>query len=276
MLQALYTSPLRSYLRSLGVIKLLQLPQRLRNQERAAKWRKHVGDTLKVDVAGTSIQCWVQSEFEFCRALALADDAHILKALIRSSGPGAIYWDVGANLGHYAAILAQAVGADGRVYAFEPEPRVRERLAENLSLNHLENVTIVPVGLSDHAGTATFYVADDRVAGTHSLVAQDPDGALTTIELVTGDEFVRAGNPCPNVVKIDIEGAELSAIHGMAETLRNPTLTTVVCEVHFAILKNSGQGEAPTEIKRLLHEAGLTDQVWLDSSHLIARRPTTD
>jgi|GEM_PF-2033550 len=273
MLQKLYTSPLRSYLRALGITRLVQLPQRLRNRQRAAKWRHHDGDTLAVSVAGVSLQCRVESEYEFMRSLGIEDDAHILEALIAHTPPGSIYWDVGANLGHYAAILAQVVGATGRVYAFEPEPRVRERLVANLALNDLENVTVIPVGLSDHVGTETFYTAADGAAGTHSLVAQDPQGEKTTIELDTGDAFVAAGNPCPNVVKIDIEGAELFAFRGMPEMLCNPALNTVLCEVHFAILERSGQPEAPTEIERLLHDAGLTDQVWIDGSHLLASRP---
>jgi len=272
MLQALYTSPLRSFLRALGITRLLQLPQHLRARRRAAQWRQHSGDTVTVTVAGTSMEACVGSEFEFCRALALRDDEHILNALLSQCRPGAVYWDVGANLGHYAIVMANAVGRKGRVFAFEPEPRVRERLAENLALNGCTNVTVVPRGLSDHGGTATFYVASDQAAGTHSLVSQDPDGQLTTIELTTGDAFVGDGNPLPSVIKIDIEGAELAALRGMDALLHEPALIAVLCEVHFAILEASGQSHAPAQIQRLLQDAGFHDQAWIDASHLLACR----
>lgn len=186
--------------------------------------------------------------------------------------PGAIYWDVGANLGHYAAILSIVVGREGQVFAFEPEPRVREKLRDCVDLNDGANVTVVPLGLSDISGQHDFYANANSSAGTHSLIAHNPDSEKITIELTTADEFVQEGNPCPNVIKVDVEGAELSVFRGMAETLKNPELHAVLCEVHFAILENSGQREAPAEIAHLLKQAGLSDQKWVDASHLLARR----
>jgi FkbM family methyltransferase len=272
MLEILYASRLRSVLRALGITRLLQIPKRIRGNRQAARWHKHESDTLDVEIAGISIVCPTNDQAEFSRAIWLTEDSHILEAIASRCRPGSIYWDVGANLGHYAAFISKAVGVEGRVYAFEPEPRVRNQLRDCVDINDGANVTIVPLGLSDRNGMQDFYAASDSASGTHSLIAQNPDGEKITIELVTGDNFVRLGNPCPNVVKIDVEGAELSVIHGMVETLKNPDLIAVICEIHFAVLAESGQSTAPTEIKRLLNDAGLTEQNWLDASHLIACR----
>lgn len=272
MLQALYASRLRSWARALGVTRLLQMPRNLRGKKLAAQWDRHEGDTLTVEVAGVKVVCPAKTKSEFLRAIYLGEDAKILEAIVSQSSPGTIYWDVGANLGHYAALLSIAVGSKGRVFAFEPEPRVRNQLHECIELNDGTNVTVVPLGLSDKSGPHDFYANTNSAAGTHSLIAQNPDAEKITVELTTADDFLLAGNPCPNVVKIDVEGAELSVLRGMSDTLRNPELKAVLCEVHFAVLESSGQREAPAEIARLLEQAGLSNQKWVDASHLLACR----
>lgn len=272
MLQALYTSPLRSRLRSLGITKFLRLPVQMRGYRRAKLWKRHIGDTVTVEVAGVSVKCWAREKSEFLRALSFQDDTHLLQALTAQCQPGSICWDVGANLGHYTLLFSQVVGREGRVFAFEPEPRVREQLMENLSLINAANVTVVPMGLSDRSGREIFFTAKDSASGTHSLISQRPDGESITIELLPADEYLRAGELCPNVVKIDVEGAELSVIKGMKNVLSNPSLKAVLCEVHFQILEESGQLSAPAEIMRRLRDAGLSNLCWIDSSHLLALR----
>lgn len=273
MLQALYDSRLRSWARALGITRLLQLPRTLRGRARKARWQRHRGPTVTVEIAGIDLTCRADSEGEFLRALSLEEDRHILGALVEACGEGSVYWDVGSNLGHYAAILSKAVGATGHVVAFEPEPRVRDRLAENLALNAADNVTVVPLALGDSNGEQVFYADADPESGTHGLIAGHEGGESITVETATGDRFVETGGRAPNVVKIDVEGAEAAVIRGMAETLKNPSLAAVLVEVHFAVLEASGQGDAPAEIRRRLAGAGLSDQSWIDSSHLLACRP---
>ena len=272
MLQVLYASRLRSWARALGITWLLQMPRRIRGRKLAARWDSHRGDTLAVDIAGVTVVCPASDKAEFLRAVYLAEDAQILETIAGACGTGAVYWDVGANLGHYAAILSKVVGAEGKVFAFEPEPRVRDQLHACVGLNGDANVTVVPLGLSDRTGRLDFFADTESASGTHSLIAHGPGSEKITVDVTTGDDFVASGNPCPTVMKIDVEGAELSVVRGMPETLKNPALAAVLCEVHFAVLERSGQGEAPAEIARLLRDAGLTDQRWVDASHLFARR----
>src|SRR5258706_15767016 len=65
----------------------------------------------------------------------------LVKALIR---PGMTCWDIGANIGYYSCLLGLAVGASGRVIAFEPASETRERLAHNRAPNNLGNVEGMP------------------------------------------------------------------------------------------------------------------------------------
>ncbi len=79
--------------------------------------------------------------------------------------------------------------------------------------------------------------------------------------------------PQPNVVKIDVDGAEEEVIDGLGDVLANTHCKAVFCEIHFAILAKAGWADAPSRIKEKLSAAGLTDQRWLDASHLLAVRP---
>jgi FkbM family methyltransferase len=70
--------------------------------------------------------------------------------------PGDVFVDVGANAGHYALLASRFVGSRGIVIAFEPSPVIRERLARNVALNRLSNVTIRPEALSRERGVSPF------------------------------------------------------------------------------------------------------------------------
>ncbi len=73
-------------------------------------------------------------------------EADILKKYIK---PGDYCIDIGANIGYYSLHMAKAVGAMGKVFAFEPDPSNLERLDRNISLNGVEKiVTSYPLGLS--------------------------------------------------------------------------------------------------------------------------------
>src|SRR5712691_10532515 len=78
----------------------------------------------------------------------------LVKPLIR---PGMTCWDIGANIGYYSCLLGLAVGAAGRVIAFEPARETRARLAHNVALNHLGNVEVVPCAVGGADGAARIH-----------------------------------------------------------------------------------------------------------------------
>src|SRR3990172_11998431 len=85
--------------------------------------------------------------------------------------PGMVAYDVGANIGYVSLMLARAVGAGGRVYAFEALPANLERLGENLALNGMQStVRVVPAAVTDRSGPVQFLVGPSggvgKVAGS--------------------------------------------------------------------------------------------------------------
>jgi FkbM family methyltransferase len=148
---------------------------------------------------------------------------------------GGVVWDVGANIGFYTLIASRLVG-DGQVVAFEPLPANQEAIRRNLRLNGIANVELVGVALSDTEGTAeleihasptwakldtsadTGFKADSDVAGSVEV-------AVSTLDAQLGRRAA------PNLVKIDIEGAEVAALRG-ASRLLTEVCPTVICEFH--------------------------------------------
>jgi FkbM family methyltransferase len=190
-------------------------------------------------------------------------------ALVRE---GDCVWDVGANAGYYSKLFADRVGQRGRVFAFEPDPRVLARLEQSVRL--LGNVTLVPVALADRDGTMRFRPGLDAMGATGQLIDADRTsaGAWIEVPVLRGDTVVARGMAAPpNVVKIDVEGFGLKVLRGLATLLDRPSLRAVCVEVNFALLDTRSQRNAPAEIERRLYSAGFRCR-WADHSHLVAVR----
>jgi FkbM family methyltransferase len=133
--------------------------------------------------------------------------------------PGMTALDAGANEGLYSLFFRQRVGPQGLVIAIEPSERERGQLQRNLAINGFSDVKVIPAALSDRSGTAALHVAEDDHAGHNTLgifAAGWVQGARDeTVPLVALDELVaKHGIGRVDVIKLDIEGAELAALRG--------------------------------------------------------------
>jgi FkbM family methyltransferase len=139
--------------------------------------------------------------------------------------PGWIVYDVGANIGYVSLVFAQAVGATGKVFAFEAFPENVRRLQCNLELNLAQaHVEVVAAAVVDAARPVTFLVGPSNGMGKVEGSAGRQDVTYTQQLAVPGislDEFAFAqGHPLPQAVKIDIEGGEVLALPGMSRLLK--------------------------------------------------------
>src|SRR5205085_5346004 len=105
----------------------------------------------------------------------------LMKRLLR---PGMTCWDIGANIGYYTCLFAAAVGPRGKVVAFEPASRTRERLIQNVALHGFANVEVLPYALGDRDGEARIHYRDaSHLEGTASLHAADAQGQSEEVAL---------------------------------------------------------------------------------------------
>lgn len=150
--------------------------------------------------------------------------------------PGAVVYDIGANIGYITLLLSQIVGESGQVFAFEALPANLDRLRENIYLNGLESrVFVVPGAVADRSKPVRFLIGPSGGVGKVEGSAGRQELTYTESITVPGivlDEFVfTGGNPVPQVVKIDIEGGEVIALKGMRRLLAEAS-PLVFLEIH--------------------------------------------
>jgi FkbM family methyltransferase len=171
---------------------------------------------------------------------------------------GAVFWDVGANVGLYSIYAAKKLKA--KVFAFEPSVFNLELLARNIFLNALQrDITIVPVALSDGIGPSMFKMSSTAWGGALSTFGQDFDqhgGKLSsvfeyqTMGIPMNDAIRLLDIPAPRFIKIDVDGIEHFILRGGAEVLKS--VESVMIEI------NDDFSEQAEESARHLQNAGLT------------------
>ena len=173
---------------------------------------------------------------------AYANEPGTVRWLLTRICPGDVVHDIGANVGIYTLMAAEAVGADGHVCAFEPHAATVVDLLRNVSANQRgDRVTVLSVALHDHGGFLPFrYRSLEAASGLSQLdeiedpwgrsavpVASELKSAATLDELVDADTVRR-----PDLVKIDVDGNELRILWGMERQLRGRTPRSIQVEVN--------------------------------------------
>jgi FkbM family methyltransferase len=158
-------------------------------------------------------------------------DEGVAGAVRRVLKPGELFVDVGANVGYFSLLAAQR-GA--RVIAFEPNPECREELAHNIALNGFGDIDVRATGIADRRGQDVLYVESEENLGAGSL--KSVSGTPVAVEVDTLDGQLAGESPA--MIKLDIEGAELMALRGGAQTLKRTR--AVICEVSEFSLRELG------------------------------------
>ena len=171
---------------------------------------------------------------------------------------GMTAFDVGANIGLYTLLFARCVGVDGAVHAFEPDPENLRRLRVNLVLNELENVRVTPSAVYSEPGTVTLYKFPPSLNAWHSLgrpTLPDPfhPGRTTSpvaeqrVEATTLDTHCdRHGIERIDLLKIDVEGAELDVLRGGRNLLGARRVGVILFEV--SLPQTTALGRAPADV----------------------------
>ena len=127
---------------------------------------------------------------------------------------GMTVYDVGANVGYYSLLASLVIGMEGKVFSFEPLPENISYLKKHIELNNLKNVKVIDRAVNDKFSKLRFTFGDNRSAGHISN-----EGEIE-IETTSLDEFIKEGNPLPDLIKMDIEGAEYDALVGAKELVK--------------------------------------------------------
>ncbi len=131
--------------------------------------------------------------------------------------PGDVVFDVGANFGGLTTIMSRMVGPRGVVCAFEASPRIVDKTQRNLVLSGCNNVQLFHNAV---------YHTSQQIAkiylGSHlndSIYSEYGEGSAYEVKTLALDDFIQHTQLVPNLLKMDIEGAEFDALKGLVKTL---------------------------------------------------------
>lgn len=134
---------------------------------------------------------------------------------------GDIAIDVGANIGGVAIALSRMVGKSGIVHAFEANPFLLSRIENDLKANKVNNVKVIPKAVWSVSGEiVSFYCEKSYYATGSSLLRRDENSTEVKIDTISLDDYCNNFKIVPNVIKIDVEGAEFQVLKGATETLK--------------------------------------------------------
>jgi FkbM family methyltransferase len=207
-------------------------------------------------IGGRTVRFAVSEQREDERLGAVAAlEGQMLRRLLAAAREGDTFFDVGANIGTITLPVAMT-GVE--CLAFEPAPANAARLAENAELNGLGNLTVVEAAMWRERGTVALRVDGAEGAGRSRVVEAGSDGSVE-VPAATLDQFAGGGAAAPDLLKVDVEGAELEVLRGARKTLAAGRVREVFVETHPLGLEERGASEA--EVAALLGELGY-GEVW--------------
>lgn len=218
------------------------MPEAARSRPSVARYLPRAGVVEAVVPSGGVLRMWSRGDDDiattvFWRGWA-GHEPETAEPFWKLATSARVTLDVGAHVGYFS-LLASLANPDGRVYAFEPLARVRERLVGNVSLNRIENVSVQSLALGSKKGTATFFHVESGIPSSSSLSGEFMRSIVdqrrlvsSEVEVTTVDSFVEENDLAGKVdlVKIDTENTEDDVFRGMVRTLERDR-PAIVCEV---------------------------------------------
>lgn len=168
-------------------------------------------------------------------------DPKILRLIEKLCQRGWCVWDCGGYLGFYTAFFARLVGPKGSVVVFEPDPRNMLRIKSNMQLNKFEHVQFVHSAIGAPCGEVDFFLSDNTNSHIPGAYVGATRESYAKIEQATQRLRVPClgldqacfdkGLPRPQLIKLDIDGAEMIALQHI-ERLAREVRPLIILELH--------------------------------------------
>lgn len=151
-----------------------------------------------------------------------------------------VFFDVGANVGIYS-IYAAMRNQNSQIFAFEPEYSNLHQLKQNILINQMANkIETYSIAFNGKSGISYLHIQDETPGAALSTVSDEELSKTATghkvvwkegIAVTTLDEFCVQVGIQPTMIKIDVDGNELSILKGGAKTFENPIMKNIYIEV---------------------------------------------
>ncbi|NPV56258.1 MAG: FkbM family methyltransferase [Anaerolineae bacterium] len=202
----------------------------------------------QVDPAGIWFE--VDNLTEANRARYLDDERDFLLDVLHELTDTDTFYDIGACIGVFSLHAARRAR---RVVAFEPDPSFRAHLQTNIRINRFDNLNVLPYAVSDQPGDVTLFT--EGTAGRSPSLGDATFAGQIQVEARALDDLVARGElPAPDVIKMDIEGAECLALRGAHAILKDRSPRAIFLELHPQYLERFGSSQE--EVLGWLADAG--------------------
>ena len=184
----------------------------------------------------------------------------LMELLVNTLGTGDVFLDVGANTGLFVLPIAELVGSDGQVLAFEPAPDAADLLRSAARARGvLSRISLYEMALSDEVGSLALRADPAHPDDTTKRSLFIDDGPVVAeVPIRPLDELVDSGIvELPHgieAVKIDVEGAEVRVLRGMHRTLERHRPRMMVIETIERHLNRAGSSVA--DVDRFMRDLG--------------------
>jgi FkbM family methyltransferase len=235
----------------------------------ATRW----GAKMLVDTRDAAISPWIVLDGLW--------ETHVTEWLQHTLRPGQVFVDVGANIGYFTLLGGQLVGPQGRVVAVEAHPGLAELLRRNVIMNGLYGYVTTwhraawssTTTLQLHQRLNFSGASSVGAIGQEALDRLGDTEEMVEVQAVPVDDLLE-GLPPVDVLKMDIEGAELQAFTGLSRTLEASQQMAVMFEWAPALME--GVGDKAEALLDLLEGHGFRFRLLEDDLAAIERAKLLD
>lgn len=163
-------------------------------------------------------------------------EPNITYHILNLDGSG-IFIDIGSNIGYYSLIASKKYA---QVYAFEPVPTNINKLYESININKITNIVPIEKAVSDIDNSKLeLTVFPTNMGGSRDIretintsIRHMTQYKINNIQTITFDSFIKEYNiNTVDLIKVDVEGAELHVLNGMKQSLQNKSIKNLILEL---------------------------------------------
>ncbi len=169
-------------------------------------------------------------------------EPNILDTIAKYLKQGDTFIDIGANIGQHSMFAASVVGNLGKVYSFEPIPRIYNQLLDSVHLNNFDNIIkVYNIALGEKDDEKTLHISSKNVGGSSFVETRGSDEKIQ-VKITKGDNILLQLKNI-DFIKMDVEGYEYEALSGIQGTLK---LYRPIIVMEFngeSYIRNGNQGK---------------------------------
>jgi len=157
----------------------------------------------------------------------------LTKKIIELSKDYKVFFDVGANYGWISLAVANNCSSLD-VYSFEPDKKIIQEFELNLNKNSTlkSNIKIVNKAIHDSVVEVRFIPSNQKNNPGIGRIDESETNNGYFVEATSLDSFCQKENVFPDIIKVDVEGAELKVVRGMSEMLSKGNPKILIIEIH--------------------------------------------